>query len=66
MDKNKKVSCDLYDQLEDYATRRKNLLFMVMDDLSVSEMEGKIKTFTVKDKIEFLILESGEQIRLVK
>ena len=64
MDEYKRVNCDFYDQLEDYATKGKKLLLMVMDDVSVSEIEGKIKTFATQNQIEFLILESGEHIRL--
>ena len=65
-DKNpyKRISCDIYDEYERVAVQKKTLLLMVMGDMMVEQIEGKIKTLETKNKEEFMILESGKRIRL--
>ena len=63
-DKYKRISCDVYDQYERMGVQKKTILLTVMGDMMVTQIEGKIKTLETKNKEEFMILESGERIRL--
>ena len=59
------ISCDFHDILEDAATRR--LLTEVKytgTDGSEHTVRSKIRDITVENQEEFLLLETGEKIRL--
>ncbi len=58
------INCSVYDEYERIAVQRKTILLMVMDDMMITQIEGKIKTLETKNKVEYMILESGERIRL--
>ncbi len=67
MDKYQKVSCDFYDQLEAFATQKKELSisYWANDSLITNDIIT-IKTLETKNKEEFLITTSGLRIRLDK
>ncbi len=60
----KPIDCNIYDEYERIAVQKKTILLMIMKDFAVSEVEGKIKTLETKDKVEYMILESGQRFRL--
>ena len=61
------VGCDFYDQLEHYAVLRKQLHLFYMDEENrLVETHIQIKDFQTADKMEFLITEKGQYIRLDK
>lgn len=62
-----KISCDLYDQLEIFATFKKPLLISYLDQNDEEQsMIDSIKTIKTENKAEFLITESDMSLRLDK
>ena len=61
------ISCSFYDELEALATLQRNCeIVFTDDDGNGKTLTGIIKTFFIRDKVEFLQLETGEEIRLDK
>ena len=61
------ISCPYYDELEALATLRKECKIVFNDEQgNEKSIHRIIKTFFIRDKVEFLQLESGEEIRLDK
>ena len=59
------VACGFYDELEAAATQRRRVALQYFNDLRQLCLEsGVIDTFFIRDKVEFLRLKSGEEIRL--
>ena len=59
------IDCGFYDELEAAATQKKRVTLQYFNDLRQLCMEsGVIDTFFIRDKVEFMRLKSGEEIRL--
>ncbi len=59
------ISCAFYDELEALATLRKRVQLVYRNELGhVAEIIGIIRNFATRNKAEFLILDSGIEIRL--
>ena len=59
------IDCGFYDELEAAATQKKRVALQYFNDLRQLCMEsGVIDTFFIRDKVEFMQLKSGEEIRL--
>lgn len=61
----KPIDCSFYDELEAAATQRRRVALQYFNDLrQLCLGSGVIDTFFVRDKVEFMRLKSGEEIRL--
>ncbi|MCB9082452.1 MAG: hypothetical protein H6555_12155 [Lewinellaceae bacterium] len=59
------ISCDYYDFLEAWALKRKQIQIHYLDEQGGTHMlEGVIRTLETRNKEEFMILDSGVEIRL--
>ena len=59
------ISCSFYDELEALATLKKIAKIKYQDEAGKEfNVEAKIKDFKIKDKIEFMLLDNGQSIRL--
>ena len=59
------IDCGFYDELEAAATQKRRVALQYFNDLRQLCMEsGVIDTFFIRDKVEFMRLKSGEEIRL--
>lgn len=59
------IDCGFYDLLEAAATQRRRVALQYFNDLRQLCLEsGVIDTFFVRDKVEFLRLKSGQEVRL--
>ena len=59
------ISCNFYDELELWAIRKTNCKIVYLNDTNERQtIEGVIKNLFTKEKIEFLLLENGFQLRL--
>ena len=58
------ISCSFYDYLEEAATLGRLSAIEYMEDNQVEKVESKILTLVIKDKIEYMVLENGQSIRL--
>ena len=58
------ISCSFYDYLEEAATLGRLSAFEYMEDNRLKKIESKIQALVIKDKIEYLVLENGQSIRL--
>ena len=59
------IDCHFYDMLEAAATQRRRVDLQYFNDLrQLCLGSGVIETFCIRDKIEYLQLKSGEEIRL--
>lgn len=59
------IECSFYDVLEAAATQRRRVALQYFNNLRQLCLEsGVIDTFFVRDKVEFMCLKSGEEIRL--
>lgn len=59
------ISCNFYDHLEATATLRKRVIIHYLDQLGKqTSVLARIKDFLVKDKVEYMILDNGQTIRL--
>ena len=64
-EKYRRVSCNLYDELESYATLKKQLLVNYFEkEMKIKEEELLIVNLETKDKSEYLVTEKGTRIRL--
>jgi Rho-binding antiterminator len=65
MEKYIPISCSYYDELEALATLRKECEIVFTDENGKqTSIRGIIKTFFIRDKTEYMQLESGVEIRL--
>ena len=63
MSENKKykpIACATYDQYEIWAMHGTLLDFQLQE----GQVKAKIKTLVVKDKVEYAVLDNGEEVRL--
>ncbi|MCB0633882.1 MAG: hypothetical protein KDD15_29325 [Lewinella sp.] len=59
------ISCSFYDELEALATLRQTAVIRFADESGKQiEVQGKIKDFFIRDRAEYLLLDSGLEIRL--
>lgn len=58
------VNCDFYDELEALATRHKPCEIIFINNGSRSVIRATIADLVTKDKVEYLITDSGLEIRL--
>jgi len=58
------ISCSFYDYLEEAATLRKVATVEYEKEGETVIIESIIKTLFIKSKIEYMLLENGETIRL--
>ncbi len=59
------ISCAYYDELEALATLRKNCWIVYKNEAGEQqEIEAVIKDFYIQDKVEYMLLSDGKQIRL--
>ena len=59
------IDCGFYDELEAAATLKKHVALQYFNDLrQLCLGSGVIDTLFIRDKIEFMRLKSGEEIRL--
>ncbi len=58
------ISCSFYDRLEEAATLSKNVLIEYLANNKTEVRKSIITTIRLKDKIEWLVLEDGSEIRL--
>ena len=59
------INCSFYDELEALATLRQTAVIRFTDESGKQiEVQGKIKDFFIRDRAEYLLLDSGLEIRL--
>ncbi|MEL7063229.1 MAG: hypothetical protein AAFP00_05790 [Bacteroidota bacterium] len=59
------INCNYYDELEAMATFRKVVdIQYYLEDGSIETIQGQIVDFRVVASVEFMILKSGQEIRL--
>lgn len=58
------IDCGFYDLLEADATLRKISSILIKTDSGKKEIKGRIKNIYARSGIEYLVLESGKEIRL--
>ena len=58
------INCSFYDYLEEAATLKQVAVINYYKNGKLAEVESKIKTFTIRDKVEYMVLENGQSIRL--
>ena len=65
MSKYTPISCSFYDELEALATLRKTCLIQYKDAQGeLQQQKAIIKDFFIRDKVEYLLLNNGDTIRL--
>ena len=59
------INCTYYDELEALATLHRHCFihYLAPNGQPVTA-EGQIKDFFIRDKVEYLLLDSGQEIRL--
>jgi Rho-binding antiterminator len=61
----KPIDCNFYDELEAAATMRRRVDLQYFNDLrQLCLGSGIIETLFIRDKVEYMRLKSGEEIRL--
>ena len=58
------ISCDFFDQLNVAMQRKIPSTFIYLENEEKKTLKGLIKTMSVIDGIEYVILNSNEQLRL--
>ena len=58
------ISCVFYDILEALATKGQLVTFVFLEENQVKRLQGIISTFQTENKVEYLILQSDQKIRL--
>lgn len=59
------ISCSYYDELEALATLRKKCLIVYKNEAGEQqETTAVIKDFYIQDKVEYMLLSDGRQVRL--
>ena len=65
MSKYTPISCSFYDELEALATLRKSCLIQYRDAQGeLQHQNAIIKDFFIRDKVEYMLLDNGDTIRL--
>ena len=65
MEKYESISCDFYDELEAFSILKKEVEIFFEDESGLTTSAiGKIKDLYSRDKVEYLLLDSGKEIRL--
>jgi Rho-binding antiterminator len=65
MEKYIPINCNYYDELEAYATLRKNVLIRYRENgTDIQEKTARIVDFQFKEKVEFMLLDDDTAIRL--
>ena len=60
----KPIDCNMYDYLEEAATLKKKCVFLVSVDNDLRIINGQIIDLFIRDKVEYLKLKQGAEIRL--
>lgn len=60
----KPISCSFYDILEAFATKREMVNIIFVGEEQQTTIQGIISTFQTENKVEYLILQSDQKIRL--
>jgi len=58
------ISCSYYDYLEEAATLKKESEIEFKNGDGIEKIVSRIKTLTIKDKVEYMVLENDLHIRL--
>ena len=58
------INCNLYDYLEEAATLKKKCVFVVRAGNDIRIINGQIVDLYIRDKVEYLKLKKGTEIRL--
>lgn len=58
------INCNLYDCFEEAATLKKKCVFLIKEDSRTRIENGQIVDFYIKDKVEYLRLKKGKDLRL--
>jgi len=58
------ISCNFYDELEALATLRRSCLIVYREEENIQQVQAVIKDFFIEDGAEFMLLHSGQRIRL--
>lgn len=59
------ISCSFYDELEALATLRKTCTIRYKDEQDeIQNQQAIIKDFFIRDKVEYMLLNNGDVIRL--
>jgi Rho-binding antiterminator len=58
------INCSFYDYLEEAATLGNVAVIEYMKEGSVESVEDKIQTLFIENKVEYMMLEKGQTIRL--
>lgn len=58
------ISCSFYDYLEQAATLGTEAEVEFKEGDNAAKVVSRIKTLTIKDKVEYMVLENGQHIRL--
>jgi Rho-binding antiterminator len=66
MEEYQPISCSFYDRLEEAATIARVVKLKYFEKAELIEVRDKINTFKIRNKVEYLILDSGQEIRLDK
>ena len=62
----KPIDCSFYDRLEAAATLRKVVDLQFYHDDQPQHVKATIETLTLRNKVEYMILSDGSEIRLDK
>lgn len=60
------ITCQLYDQLEEFAVKKSKVQITYLDNYEEKVIEDLIIDFRTKNKEEYLILSNKQEIRLDK
>ena len=58
------INCSFYDYLEEAATLKQMAAIDYYKNDEPIQIEAKIKTLYIKDKVEYMMLDNGQSIRL--
>jgi Rho-binding antiterminator len=58
------INCSFYDYLEEAATLKEVAVIDYFETGIATQIESRIKTLFIKDKVEYVMLENGLSIRL--
>jgi len=60
----KPIDCNLYDYLEEAATLKKKCVFLISINNDTRIVNGQIIDLFIRDKVEYLKLKKGTELRL--
>ena len=58
------INCSFYDYLEEAATLKQKALITYFEQGETLQVEARIKTLFIKKKVEYMLLENEQNIRL--